>query len=74
MRAFEHFLVLVFRNQDLTPEQHKAFDEGTAVVGLCAVLAIPQTHPEGFVADRGNEGNLILKSFLLAQQGDDFRF
>jgi taurine dioxygenase len=25
MRAFEHFLVIVFRDQDLTPEQHKAF-------------------------------------------------
>jgi len=25
MRAFEHFLVIVFRNQQLTPEQHKAF-------------------------------------------------
>lgn len=25
MLAFEHFLVIVFRNQDLTPEQHKAF-------------------------------------------------
>ena len=25
MRAFEQFLVIVFRNQDLTPEQHKAF-------------------------------------------------
>ncbi len=25
MKAFEHFLVIVFRNQNLTPEQHKAF-------------------------------------------------
>lgn len=25
MRAFEHFLVIVFRDQDLTPAQHKAF-------------------------------------------------
>ncbi len=25
MRAFEHFLVIVFRNQPLSPEQHKAF-------------------------------------------------
>lgn len=25
MRAFEQFLVIVFRGQDLTPEQHKAF-------------------------------------------------
>jgi Probable taurine catabolism dioxygenase len=25
MKAFEHFLVIVFRDQDLTPEQHKAF-------------------------------------------------
>jgi taurine dioxygenase len=25
MRAFEHFLVIVFRDQALTPEQHKAF-------------------------------------------------
>ena len=25
MIAFEHFLVLVFRDQDLTPDQHKAF-------------------------------------------------
>jgi taurine dioxygenase len=25
MRAFEQFTVIVFRNQDLTPEQHKAF-------------------------------------------------
>lgn len=25
MRAFEHFLVIVFRDQDLTPEEHKAF-------------------------------------------------
>jgi alpha-ketoglutarate-dependent taurine dioxygenase len=25
MRAFEQFLVIVFRDQDLTPEQHKAF-------------------------------------------------
>jgi alpha-ketoglutarate-dependent taurine dioxygenase len=25
MQAFEHFLVIVFRNQQLTPEQHKAF-------------------------------------------------
>jgi len=25
MKAFEHFLVIVLRNQDLTPEQHKAF-------------------------------------------------
>jgi alpha-ketoglutarate-dependent taurine dioxygenase len=25
MKAFEHFLVVVFRDQDLTPEQHKAF-------------------------------------------------
>lgn len=25
MAAFEHFLVIVFRDQDLTPEQHKAF-------------------------------------------------
>jgi len=25
MRAFEHFLVIVFRDQQLTPEQHKAF-------------------------------------------------
>lgn len=25
MRAFEHFLVIVFRDQNLTPEQHKAF-------------------------------------------------
>lgn len=25
MKAFEHFLVIVFRNQDLTPDQHKAF-------------------------------------------------
>lgn len=25
MLAFEHFLVIVFRDQDLTPEQHKAF-------------------------------------------------
>lgn len=27
MKAFEHFLVLVFRDQDLTPEQHKAFSQ-----------------------------------------------
>ncbi len=25
MKAFEHFTVIVFRKQDLTPEQHKAF-------------------------------------------------
>ena len=25
MKAFEHFLVIVFRDQDLDPEQHKAF-------------------------------------------------
>ena len=25
MRAFEHFLVIMLRGQDLTPEQHKAF-------------------------------------------------
>lgn len=25
MKAFEHFLVIVFRDQDLTPDQHKAF-------------------------------------------------
>jgi taurine dioxygenase len=25
MLAFQHFLVIVFRDQDLTPEQHKAF-------------------------------------------------
>jgi alpha-ketoglutarate-dependent taurine dioxygenase len=25
MQAFEHFLVIVFRDQNLTPEQHKAF-------------------------------------------------
>lgn len=25
MKAFEHFAVIVFRDQDLTPEQHKAF-------------------------------------------------
>jgi taurine dioxygenase len=25
MTAFEHFLVIVFRDQNLTPEQHKAF-------------------------------------------------
>ena len=25
MLAFEHFLVIVFRDQELTPEQHKAF-------------------------------------------------
>jgi taurine dioxygenase len=25
MTAFEHFLVIVFRDQDLTPDQHKAF-------------------------------------------------
>ena len=25
MRAFEHFLVIVFRDQKLTPEQHKSF-------------------------------------------------
>ena len=25
MMAFEHFLVIVFRDQDLTPDQHKAF-------------------------------------------------
>lgn len=25
MKAFEHFTVIVFRDQDLTPEQHKAF-------------------------------------------------
>ncbi|GAA0319706.1 TauD/TfdA family dioxygenase [Sphingomonas oligophenolica] len=25
MKAFEHFLVIVFRDQDLTPEQHKIF-------------------------------------------------
>ncbi|MGH9521490.1 MAG: TauD/TfdA dioxygenase family protein, partial [Terriglobales bacterium] len=25
MKAFEHFLVIVFREQDLTPGQHKAF-------------------------------------------------
>ena len=25
MKAFEQFLVIVFRDQDLTPEQHKAF-------------------------------------------------
>ncbi|MEO8114252.1 MAG: TauD/TfdA family dioxygenase [Phenylobacterium sp.] len=25
MAAFEHFLVILFRDQDLTPEQHKAF-------------------------------------------------
>ena len=25
MKAFEHFLVIVFRNQDISPEQHKAF-------------------------------------------------
>lgn len=25
MKAFEHFLVIVFRDQNLTPEQHKAF-------------------------------------------------
>lgn len=30
MRAFEHFLVLVFREQDLTTEQHKSF---TALFG-----------------------------------------
>lgn len=27
MKAFEHFTVIVFRNQDLTPEQHKAFSQ-----------------------------------------------
>lgn len=25
LKAFEHFTVIVFRNQDLTPEQHKSF-------------------------------------------------
>jgi taurine dioxygenase len=25
MKAFEHFLVIMIRNQDITPEQHKAF-------------------------------------------------
>jgi alpha-ketoglutarate-dependent taurine dioxygenase len=25
MKAFEHFLVIVFRDQDISPEQHKAF-------------------------------------------------
>jgi alpha-ketoglutarate-dependent taurine dioxygenase len=28
MRAFEHFLVIVFRDQALTPDQHKAFSRG----------------------------------------------
>ncbi|MQP68469.1 hypothetical protein GE253_24420 [Niveispirillum sp. SYP-B3756] len=27
MKAFEHFLVIVFRNQDLTIDQHKAFSD-----------------------------------------------
>ena len=28
MLAFQHFLVIVFRDQDLTPEQHKSFSRG----------------------------------------------
>lgn len=42
MLAFEHFLVLVFRDQPLTPEQHKAF---SAYFGALMELRLTPLYP-----------------------------
>ena len=46
MLAFEHFLVILFRDQDLTPEQHKAF---TRYFG--EITELPQAPTYGDHAD-----------------------
>jgi hypothetical protein len=44
---------------------------GGPVVVIGALLLIPKTHSEYFLAARGNEGDLILESVLLFEQGND---
>lgn len=46
MKAFEQFLVIVFRDQDLTPEQHKAF---TRYFG--PITELPQAPTYGGIPD-----------------------
>ncbi|MEO6388062.1 MAG: TauD/TfdA family dioxygenase [Croceibacterium sp.] len=46
MKAFEHFLVIVFRDQNLTPEQHKAF---TRYFG--PITELPQAPTYGDIHD-----------------------
>lgn len=46
MKAFEQFLVIVFRDQDLTPEQHKAF---TRYFG--PITELPQAPTYGDIPD-----------------------
>ena len=46
MKAFEHFLVIVFRDQNLTPEQHKAFSRYFG-----ELMELPQAPTYGGYAD-----------------------
>lgn len=46
MKAFEHFLVIVFRDQNLTPDQHKAFSRYFG-----ELMELPQAPTYGGFAD-----------------------
>ena len=46
MKAFEHFLVIVFRDQNLTPDQHKAFSRYFG-----ELMELPQAPTYGGYAD-----------------------
>jgi taurine dioxygenase len=64
LKAFEHFLVIVFRDQDLTPEQHKAF---TRYFG--PITELPQAPTYGNIRDmqevrrEANEPENVVPSF-----------
>jgi len=46
MKAFEHFLVIVFRDQKLTPEQHKAFSRYFGELTELPQAPIYDGHPD----------------------------
>jgi len=46
MLAFEHFLVIMFRDQDLTPEQHKAFSRNFGELTELPQAPIFPGHPD----------------------------
>jgi alpha-ketoglutarate-dependent taurine dioxygenase len=46
MKAFEHFLVILFRDQDITPEQHKAFSRYFGEITELPQAPIYPGHPD----------------------------
>jgi taurine dioxygenase len=64
MTAFEHFLVIVFRDQDLTPEQHKAFSRQFGELTELPQAPIYDGHPDmQEVRREAHESKNVVPSF-----------